>query len=405
MMKFLRLIVASGAVLLIPASAFAADLALPKENVYFSNIKPLAGEIVRIYATVKNQSQQDVRASVKFSVGGAQVGGVQPLTVLAGQSSTVFVDWGPLEGYYDIAVSVINPDAGDENPDNNAAEITDFLVDLDTDKDNIFDTIDMDDDNDTVEDGLERIKGTNPLKPDTDNDGANDGVDEFPLDPNEKYDNDKDGIGNNADPDNDNDGTANGDDPAPFDPNITGKERPAAPEPEPSGVERVSGQDDRGQSGSAASGVEAAPAPQAQQEPEYAVEEVTYTFPDASEAAYALSVSIAKSRANWNTYEFDVLGADPSFVYLWDFGDGTYSQEPSPRHSFPGSGEYAVTLSVSDADGGLGVGEERISIGFWNIGNLLVQLIVGCLALAALLLAGYLGYQAFGQGLFQKKSA
>ena len=382
MLKIVQTIAVVSFALLAPTAAFAADLALPKENVYFSNIKPLAGEIVRIYATVKNQSQQDVRAQVTFTVEGTQVGGFQPVTVLAGQSSTVFVDWGPKEGYYDISVSVVNPDAGDENFENNTAEITDFVVDLDTDKDNIFDTVDIDDDNDGVEDGLERIKGSNPLKPDTDNDGANDGLDEFPLDPNEKYDNDKEGIGNNADPDNDNDGAANGDDPAPFDPLTTGKEHPQAPEPLP-----------------------APQAEQAEQEPEYAVEEVTYTFPDASEAAYALSVSIAKSRTDWNTYEFDVLGADPSFVYLWDFGDQTYSQEPSPGHSFPGSGEYAVTLSVSDADRGLGVAEERISIGFWNIGNLAVQLVIGSLGLAAALLAGYLGYQAFGRGLFQKNRA
>ncbi|MBI2050214.1 MAG: PKD domain-containing protein [Parcubacteria group bacterium] len=401
MLKLVQTIAVVSLILLAPLAVSAADLAVPKENVYFSNTKPLAGEIVRIYATIKNQSQQDVRASVEFKVNQTQVGSVQPITVLSQKESTVFVDWGPLEGYYDIAVSVINPDAGDENSENNTAEITDFIVDLDTDKDGIFDTIDMDDDNDTVEDGLERVKGSNPLVADTDQDGAHDGIDAFPLDPNEKYDNDKDGIGNNADPDNDNDGVPNGDDPAPFDPNIKAAPAPSVPEPsgvDPSGILGTGsgGRDAGGQSGSAASGVEAAP--QAEQEPdgapEYKTEEVEYTFPDQSEADYTLDVSIAKSKIAWNRYQFEVLGADGSFLYLWDFGDGTYAQAMDAEHAFPGAGEYEVALSVSDGAGGLGLAAERISIGFWNLGNLAVKLLVGLLGLFSLFLIGYLVLQA-----------
>lgn len=37
--------------------------------------------------------------------------------------------------------------------------------------------------------------------------------------------------------------------------------------------------------------------------------------------------------------------------YLWLFGDGTRSTEPSPTHTFPGSGEYKVTLKVASAAG------------------------------------------------------
>jgi subtilisin family serine protease/subtilisin-like proprotein convertase family protein len=38
--------------------------------------------------------------------------------------------------------------------------------------------------------------------------------------------------------------------------------------------------------------------------------------------------------------------------WLWDFGDGTTSAEPSPRHRYAGEGTYTVTLTVSN-DGGL----------------------------------------------------
>jgi len=377
-----------GMFLLVPAAAHAADLVLPKENVYFSNNKPLSGEVVRIYATVANASQNDVRARVRFSVSGVQVGEVQPITVLAAKSSTVFVDWTPSEGYYPIEVSVINPDIGDENQDNNTANMVDFIVDLDTDSDGIFDSIDMDDDNDGVEDGLERIKGSNPLKTDTDGDGVNDGVDEFPNDPAEKYDNDKDGIGNNTDPDNDNDGVLNGDDPAPFDPLISRKESP----PEPKKSKPVATPEKI----VAAEPLPApVPEPEQPQEPEYTIEDVTYTFPNADEAVYTIDVSIAKSRTSWNTYAFDVLGGDPTFLYLWDFGDGNYAQNIDTTHTFPGSGEYSVTLSVTDAAGGLGTATEHISIGFWNIGNFTLKLVVGVLSLFGVVLAGYLIRQTF----------
>lgn len=41
-------------------------------------------------------------------------------------------------------------------------------------------------------------------------------------------------------------------------------------------------------------------------------------------------------------------------TYLWDFGDGTTSTAASPWHVFAASGEYAVTLTVTDAQGASG---------------------------------------------------
>ncbi|MBI2637039.1 MAG: PKD domain-containing protein [Parcubacteria group bacterium] len=394
MLKTAKTIAVASLLLLAPAAASAADLAVPKENVYFSNAKPLAGEIVRIYATVRNQSQNDSRAQVRFSVDGAPVGEAQPVSVLAQQKSTVFTDWQPKEGYYTVTVSVFGGSPTDENSENDTAEITNFLVDLDTDGDGTFDTVDMDDDNDGVEDGLERVKGSNPLKADTDGDGVPDGVDEFPNDPFEKYDNDKDGVGNNADPDNDNDGVPNADDPAPFDKLVSRRENP--PPPPPAAPAPWSAPADAPES---AREVEQASVPQ----PEYEVEDVVYTFPDVADAAYALEVGIAKSRRSWNTYEFESLSGGGSTLYLWDFGDGAYSQERAPVHSFSGSGEYEVTLTVSDSAGGVGEASTRLSIGFWNIQNRAVQLIVGLLSLFGLSLVGYLIRQSFFERLLARK--
>ena len=38
-------------------------------------------------------------------------------------------------------------------------------------------------------------------------------------------------------------------------------------------------------------------------------------------------------------------------AYRWDFGDGTTASEPSPLHAFPAAGTWAVTLTVTDAEG------------------------------------------------------
>src|SRR5699024_9027663 len=47
------------------------------------------------------------------------------------------------------------------------------------------------------------------------------------------------------------------------------------------------------------------------------------------------------------------LSRSPADVtgWLWDFGDGTTSTEPYPRHTFPGPGTYDVTLTVTDSAG------------------------------------------------------
>jgi len=386
-----------GFFILAPTAVLASDVIINEADVWFSNPRPLSGDRIRIYATVRNTGNDDARTFIKFSVDSKQLGTLQPATVLANTGqSTVFIDWIPEEGYYNIEVTSVNTEPSDTNLNNNIIKIGDFLVDLDTDNDGIFNREDLDDDNDGSDDGVELILGTNPLNPDTDDDGALDGLDEFPLDPNEKYDNDKDGIGNNADPDNDNDGVLNANDPAPFDPNITGakedKQEPEPelpPEPEPTPTPEY-----------------IPPVPETKPDPEpeeneeflaeggsdsdWEIEEVEYTFPDESEADYDLDVIIAKSRVSWNEWKFDALGVDSGYVYLWDFGDNKLAQTKNLTHKFSGSGEYKISLSVSDTLGGLGTAEEVVLIGFWSIGNPWIKIFLGLLGIFSIGLILYL---------------
>ena len=96
---------------------------------------------------------------------------------------------------------------------------------LDTDRDGTGDNADTDDDGDGTPDrddprprDTDDDGITNRLDPDDDNDGVADGDDAFPVDATETVDTDGDGIGDNADRDDDNDGVGDATDAFPLDP-------------------------------------------------------------------------------------------------------------------------------------------------------------------------------------------
>ena len=100
-----------------------------------------------------------------------------------------------------------------------------------------------------------------------------------------------------------------------------------------------------------------------------------------------MDIMVARSRVGWDTWNFDILGADDSFLYLWDFGDGKFSQEKAPEHSFGRAGKYMVELSVSDGLGGIGKVASEIRISFWHIGNPIIKGMLALLGLFALTMA------------------
>ena len=180
------------------AQDYTADLSLEEGDVRMAEYV-IVGKTLRIYATVRNNSDHDLFGTVKFydEKRGKFIGEDQPVSVIANSTDDVFVDWNASSvGDYPISIRVIPWENEGDNPNNNKITIS-VYVDLDSDGDGI----------------------PNRLDPDDDNDGVPDVQDAFPLDPNEWLDTDGDGIGNNADEDDDGDGVPDVQDAFPLDPN------------------------------------------------------------------------------------------------------------------------------------------------------------------------------------------
>jgi PKD repeat protein len=80
------------------------------------------------------------------------------------------------------------------------------------------------------------------------------------------------------------------------------------------------------------------------------------------EVSAGLDDSVAEGTAYPFTGSATDVAAD-TLVYCWRFGDGTPEVcEQSPRHTFADDGEYAVTLTVTDDDGGEGTDMVRITV-------------------------------------------
>jgi len=199
------------------AFAFDGDIAITSQNISFANPEPLEGQENRIYATVTNNSGQDLLGMVKLIVDGTQQGADQPVSIFANASDGVFINWTGNAGTHEISITLVPWTPEIDNPANNKIS-TSIYVKPDLDRDGITDNEDADMDNDGVnnsDDAFPRNRnesidtdgdgtGDNADK-DDDNDGVPDEYDAMPLDPNETRDSDEDGIGDIADTDDDND--------------------------------------------------------------------------------------------------------------------------------------------------------------------------------------------------------
>jgi PKD domain/Thrombospondin type 3 repeat len=216
---FKALAVISSFLMLSPAVfAYSGDISINSQSIQFSNGNFIEGSGVRIYSTATNNSSQDLLGIVRFFDNDSQIGGDQAISLFAGKTDDIFIDWVPNYGEHKVAVKLYPWEPENDDPSNNWTSTEIFAV-QDTDYDGIPNKTDTDDDGDGVPDTEDAFPLNSNEQSDTDGDGIGDNADtdddgdevpdefdEMPLDPNETLDTDKDGIGNIADDDDDADG-------------------------------------------------------------------------------------------------------------------------------------------------------------------------------------------------------
>ena len=323
-LAFLPLLIAFLWITPVLAQDFNRDLALEEGSIRTQN-NVIVGRTVRIYATVKNNSDTDLFGTVKFYDEEHQefIGQDQPVSVVAGSTDDVFVDWEAKNvGSYPISARVIPWEDEGDDPENNKTT-TNIYVDIDSDGDGM----------------------PNSQDPDDDNDGVPDNSDAFPTDPSESQDTDGDGIGNNADEDDDGDGSVDVQDLFPTDATETadldgdgvGDNADAFPnDPQESADADQDGLGDNADPDSTNKG----PVP------------VIDTEDNVVSRGDVITFNALKSR--------DEDGEIAT--YEWDFGQGVESTSVVVDHIFEKAGTYEVKLRVIDDKGEFRTGMMTITV-------------------------------------------
>jgi hypothetical protein len=155
---------------LLPAFSHAEELnAGFVEGLWYGSETVIAGEPTRIYIALRNNTENDLTGTVRFSDNGNRIG-VSYVSALPGRLVEAWVDWKPLYGEHTITATLSDVRVYEIGQTPETGEIEDpiaqgtIFVDYDTDKDGVPNKTDTDDDNDTVSDADEETRGTDPLK-------------------------------------------------------------------------------------------------------------------------------------------------------------------------------------------------------------------------------------------------
>lgn len=149
-------------------------------GVWYSKTPFFAGETVRVYTAIQNNSGSDIQGTIEFLVNENSVG-ESMFSIINGRIVEVWADWEVTQGKHSVQArikEVFLVEIGKTpEPISLSASVlgaSEVFADVDTDKDGIGNLTDEDDDNDGLTDQEEKILQTDPLNPDTDGDGISD---------------------------------------------------------------------------------------------------------------------------------------------------------------------------------------------------------------------------------------
>jgi hypothetical protein len=150
-------------------------------GIWYSKDPFFAGEDVRIYTAIQNQSGFDITGKIQFFDNDEMIS-ENSFSSISGQLIQEWTDWKVTEGDHEIYVKLSDTKKSEAGSEPEKIEIIfpsssvdKKFADIDTDGDGIGNKDDEDDDNDNLSDEKEKEIGTDPLNIDTDNDGHEDG--------------------------------------------------------------------------------------------------------------------------------------------------------------------------------------------------------------------------------------
>lgn len=151
------------------AETFNAGLV---SGIWYSKTPFFAGETVRMYTAVHNNSGSDIVGKVRFLTNNAPIGEMA-FSAPEGGLVQAWIDWKVHGGNSKIEAEMVDVKRLEVGKNPEPIVLTSPLVaqdeisvDTDTDQDQIGNLQDTDDDNDGLSDEKERALGTDPLKPD-----------------------------------------------------------------------------------------------------------------------------------------------------------------------------------------------------------------------------------------------
>jgi len=358
--------------LILPFSAHAAaDLRIGQGDIDFSEDTLIAGDAIRIYATIYNDGDEDVSGYVTFFQGSVPIGDSQVISLLSdGSPEEVYVDFVVPSSSFNIRAEIRGTDPEDSNTSNNTTitSVYDPVFDddrdgvanendncpttsnesqLDTDGDGEGDACDDDDDDDGLTDEVEDELGTDSTQADTDGDGTDDPDDAYPTDSSKteievEIEEEVQVIVED-------------------DSSQTDVERMFSELVEEVVAELREEQEGAGSEGRGASEVD--------------------------EVSISPNALFKYERVSWNTYSFEVVGPEVSTIsYEWDFGDGVTSSKTIVEHVYDQSGAYNVQLSMTGTDGEISTESITLFVPFFSLENNIILLAIAGLTL--LLIAG-----------------